>query len=61
MPGPGRQLKQDKAQMAHIRDAIGRRLRDEYDLAQPMPDRLAALVRQIEQAAPGAAVELRVA
>ena len=29
--------------------SIGRWLREEYDTAQPLPDRLAALVRKIEQ------------
>jgi hypothetical protein len=41
--------RENASQMEQIRTFIGRRLREEYDLAQPMPDRLADLVRIIEQ------------
>jgi hypothetical protein len=34
---------------AQVLAEIGRRLRDEYDIAEPLPDRLASLVRQVER------------
>jgi hypothetical protein len=34
-------------------DSIGRTLREEYDTSQPLPDRLANLVDQIEQLTEG--------
>ena len=36
------------ANAARVRAEIGRRLRDEYDTTQPLPERLADLVGQIE-------------
>jgi hypothetical protein len=37
------------AHMAQVQASIGRLLRDDYDTAQPLPKRLADLVRQIAQ------------
>jgi hypothetical protein len=37
------------AHMAQVQASIGRLLRDGYDTAQPLPKRLADLVRQIAQ------------
>ena len=42
-------LMREKAACAQqIRASIGRRLRDEYDIAQPLPGRLVDLVTKIE-------------
>jgi hypothetical protein len=41
--------RENAAHRAHVIAEIGRRLREEYDLAQPMPHRLAELVVKIEQ------------
>jgi Anti-sigma factor NepR len=35
--------------LSEVQAAIGRYLRAEYDLAQPIPDRLVDLLRQLEQ------------
>jgi hypothetical protein len=37
--------------LGELQKAIGQYLRAEYDLAQPVPDRLAALLREVEQSA----------
>jgi hypothetical protein len=39
------------APLNEIQRAIGQYLRAEYDLTQPMPDRLVALIRKVEQPA----------
>jgi hypothetical protein len=39
------------AHMEQIRASIGRCLRDKYDTSQPLPKRLADLVRKIKQRA----------
>jgi hypothetical protein len=35
--------------LSEVQAAIGRYLRADYDLAQPIPDRLVDLLRQLEQ------------
>ena len=46
-------------QRSQVLGEIGRRLRERYELAQPMPDRLAELVGKIEQSGSWTAVELK--
>jgi hypothetical protein len=36
--------------MKQVQAAIGRRLKEEYDSVQPLPDRLSDLLRKIEEA-----------
>ena len=51
-------LSREKA--AHRKQAlatIGQKLRQEYDVAQPMPDRLSDLVKEIEQSTSESRVE----
>jgi len=48
--------RENAAHRGHVRAEIGRRLREEYGLAQPMPDRLTELVGKFEART---AVELR--
>jgi len=43
--------KETNAPLNEIQRAIGRYLRAEYDLTHPMPDRLVALIRKVEQPA----------
>lgn len=43
--------KETDAPLNEIQGAIGRYLRAEYDLTQPMPERLVALIRKVEQPA----------
>jgi len=45
----GRLSREKEAHREQMLTSIGRWLREEYDTAQPLPDRLAALVRKIEQ------------
>jgi hypothetical protein len=48
-------LSREKAQAARAFEAlasIGRQMRREYDVAQPLTDRLSELVRKIEQLPP---------
>jgi hypothetical protein len=52
-------LLQEKAEHTQqIRSAIGRRLREQYDAAQPPSGRLADLVKKIEQPNQGARGEI---
>lgn len=50
-------LQEIAAHREQILASIGRRLREEYDLPQPLPPRLAELVRKIEQ--PGSRIAAR--
>ena len=45
----GRLSREKAAHREQMLTSIGRWLKEEYDTAQPLPDRLAALVRKIEQ------------
>jgi hypothetical protein len=45
---PGVFSRADQARDAAIRSAIGRTLRAQYDLAETLPERLAGLVRRLE-------------
>jgi hypothetical protein len=45
---PGIFSSADQARDAAIRSAIGRTLRAQYDLAESLPERLASLVRRLE-------------
>src|SRR5207302_1059539 len=45
------QTQHHAAHMEQIRASIARQFRDEYDLAQPLPRRLAELVRKLEHPA----------
>lgn len=52
MPGKNASLSRaNAARRAQMLTSIGRSLREGYDTARPLPDRLAALVRRIEQSA----------
>ena len=42
-------LRENAAHRTQMLSEIGRRLRDGYDAAQPLPDRLADLVRQLSR------------
>jgi hypothetical protein len=47
-------LSREKAnRMRQLQASIGRCLREEYDAGQPLPDRLADLVRKIERSTSG--------
>ena len=45
-------LSREKANcMKQVQAALGRRLKEEYDSVQPLPDRLSDLLRKLEEAA----------
>jgi len=46
-----RQMRSDGRLLSELQVAIGRYLQAEYDVGQPLPDRLLALVTQVERAA----------
>jgi len=46
---PGNVSKRSDGLLSELQLAIGRCLQADYDLAQPIPDRLAALVRNFER------------
>jgi tRNA A37 methylthiotransferase MiaB len=46
-PVPAKRASVEKASMREIRGLIGQRLKARYDLAEPLPDRLAELVKQL--------------
>jgi hypothetical protein len=52
---PHRASMQNNSQLSEIPAAIGRYLRAEYDLAQPIPARLVELVRQLDEQRDGQA------
>jgi hypothetical protein len=50
MPRKRAASSQEQAErIKHAQASIGRRLREEYDVTEPLPERLADLVRKIEQ------------
>jgi hypothetical protein len=54
MPGKNASLsRENAANRTQMLAEIGRRLRKEYDAPLPLPDRLAALVKKIEQSTEG--------